>query len=182
MHSFENGASLRVKADNWSQLARLFLRAIPRVRLTDAVAEGVMRGAPGYAVDLIESLYVAFTLKELPPMAPLMRDESYAGPLVSGGGGGGGNGRSRFSPGTGGGSGGSSPASDGGGGARGSPRRVGRMGEGPLAVRFEGIETLPQETAAQARASHRRRSLAGSWRRCLSTRCAQGSSLELNPT
>jgi len=154
MHSFENGASLRVKADNWSQLARLFLRAIPRVRLTDAVAEGVMRGAPGYAVDLIESLYVAFTLKELPPMAPLMRDESYAGPLVSGGGGGGGNGRSRFSPGTGtgGGSGGSSPASDGGGGARGSPRRVGRMGEGPLAVRFEGIETLPQETAAQARA------------------------------
>lgn len=148
MHSFENGASLRVKADNWSQLARLFLRAIPRVRLTDAVAEGVMRGAPGYAVDLIESLYVAFTLKELPPMAPLMRDESYAGPLVSG------NGRSRFSPGTGtgGGSSGSSPASDGGGGARGSPRRVGRMGEGPLAVRFEGIETLPQETAAQARA------------------------------
>ena len=102
MHSFENGASLRVKADNWSQLARLFLRAIPRVRLTDAVAEGVMRGAPGYAVDLIESLYVAFTLKELPPMAPLMRDESYAGPLVSGGGGGGGNGRGRFSPGTGG--------------------------------------------------------------------------------
>ena len=45
MHSFENGASLRVKADNWSQLARLFLRAIPRVRLTDAVAEGVRRHA-----------------------------------------------------------------------------------------------------------------------------------------
>jgi hypothetical protein len=89
-------------------------------------------------VDLLEALYAAFTLKPLAPQAPLMRDDSFGGPLIGGRSGLSAN-ESRRSVG-----------SD--GSLSGSPRTVRRLGEGPLAVKFEGIKTLPQETAAQARA------------------------------
>lgn len=39
----------------------------------------------GYAVDLLEALYTVFTLKELPPVAPLMDEDSYAPAITSGG-------------------------------------------------------------------------------------------------
>ena len=138
MPSYENGSSMQIKADNWSQLTKFFARCMPRFRLDEDAVDGVARQSPGRAVDLLEALYAAFTLKPLAPQAPLMRDDSFGGPLIGGRSGLSAN-ESRRSVG-----------SD--GSLSGSPRTVRRLGEGPLAVKFEGIKTLPQETAAQARA------------------------------
>jgi hypothetical protein len=72
MHSFENGASLKVKANNWDQLVRFCRRAAPSIRLERDVAEGCMRMTPGFALELIEKMYVAFTRKTLAPAAPVL--------------------------------------------------------------------------------------------------------------
>lgn len=138
MPSYENGSSMQIKADNWSQLTKFFARCMPRFRLDDDAVEGVARQSPGVAVDLLEALYTSFTLKPLAPQAPLMRDDSFGGPLVGG--------RSGLSVND------SRRSVGSNGSSSGSPRTVRRLGEGPLAVKFEGIKTLPQETAAQARA------------------------------
>ena len=185
MHSFENGASLKVKANNWDRLVRFCRRAAPGVRLERETAEGCMRMEPGVALELIEKMYVAFTRKTLAPAAPMLanaasvpareRSARAAGggapslpALGSGVGGRETRGRARhharasgpgvldFEP---------DEPTRGGGlerewsfasvDAR-TPGRRRRMEKAkrapPPAVRFEGIQTLPQETAAKARA------------------------------
>ena len=44
------------------------------------IREHIDASGTGYAVDLLEALYTVFTLKELPPPAPLMDEDSYAPP------------------------------------------------------------------------------------------------------
>lgn len=75
MHSFENGASLKVKANNWDALVRFCRRAAPGVRLERETAEGCMRMTPGFALELIEKMYTAFTRKTLAPAAPVLAPE-----------------------------------------------------------------------------------------------------------
>lgn len=134
MHSYANGTSTKVKENNWDLISRFFVRTMPKIALDPGAIEGVMRGSPGYAVDMLEMLYTKFTLKKLPSMVPLMDDSSYGGPLdlsvqrnremsVKG----------ELSPG------------------HRKPQTVTRRGDGAVAVKFQGIKTLPQETAAAAR-------------------------------
>ena len=134
MHSYVNGTSTKVKENNWDLISRFFVRTMPKIALDPGAIEGVMRGSPGYAVDMLEMLYTKFTLKKLPSMVPLMDDSSYGGPLelsvqrnrevsVKG----------EQSPG------------------HRKPQTVTRRGDGAAAVKFQGIKTLPQETAAAAR-------------------------------
>ena len=47
MPSYENGSSMQIKADNWSQLTKFFARCMPRFRLDDDAVEGVARQSPG---------------------------------------------------------------------------------------------------------------------------------------
>ena len=189
MHSFENGASLKVKANNWDALVRFCRRAAPGVRLERETAEGCMRMTPGFALELIEKMYTAFTRKTLAPAAPVLAPEGSERPQARSR-----DGRPRAA-----GAPGSAVAERAGGGetarvsvsgrsdvvaarshgphdahessetsgglqrewsfalpeAREGGRRR-RMQKAksapPLAVRFEGIQTLPQETAARARA------------------------------
>ena len=189
MHSFENGASLKVKASNWDALVRFCRRAAPGVRLERETAEGCMRMTPGFALELIEKMYTAFTRKTLAPAAPVLAPEGSERPRARSR-----DGRPRAA-----GAPGSAVAERAGGGetarvsvsgrsdvvaarshgphdahessetsgglqrewsfalpeAREGGRRR-RMQKAksapPLAVRFEGIQTLPQETAARARA------------------------------
>lgn len=189
MHSFENGASLKVKANNWDALVRFCRRAAPGVRLERETAEGCMRMTPGFALELIEKMYTAFTRKTLAPAAPVLAPEGSERPQARSR-----DGRPRAA-----GAPGSAGAERAGGGetarvsvsgrsdvivarahgphdahessetsgglqrewsfaspeAREGGRRR-RMQKAksapPLAVRFEGIQTLPQETAARARA------------------------------
>ena len=72
MHSFENGASLKVKANNWDQLVRFFSANVQSVGLDRSVSEGCMRMTPGFALNLVEKLYTVFTRKTLPPTAPIV--------------------------------------------------------------------------------------------------------------
>jgi len=133
MHSYANGTSTKVKENNWDLIARFFVRTMPRIALDPGAIEGVMRGSPGFAVDMLEMLYTKFTLKKLSSMVPLMDDSSYGGPLdvsVQ---------RDREVSLTG----ETSP------GHR-KPQTVTRGGTAS-AVKFQGIRTLPQETAAAAR-------------------------------
>lgn len=134
MHSYANGTSTKVKENNWDLISRFFVRTMPKIALDPGAIEGVMRGSPGYAVDMLEMLYTKFTLKKLPSMVPLMDDSSYGGPLdlsvqrnrevsVKG----------ELSPG------------------HRKPQTLTRRGDGAAAVKFQGIKTLPQETAAAAR-------------------------------
>ena len=81
MHSYVNGTSTKVKENNWDLISRFFVRTMPKIALDPGAIEGVMRGSPGYAVDMLEMLYTKFTLKKLPSMVPLMDDSSYGGPL-----------------------------------------------------------------------------------------------------
>ena len=133
MHSYANGTSTKVKENNWDLIARFFVQTMPRIALDPGAIEGVMRGSPGFAVDMLEMLYTKFTLKKLSSMVPLMDDSSYGGPLdvsVQ---------RDREVSLTG----ETSP------GHR-KPQTVTRGGTAS-AVKFQGIRTLPQETAAAAR-------------------------------
>uniref|UniRef100_A0A7S0SZD4 Calponin-homology (CH) domain-containing protein n=1 Tax=Mantoniella antarctica TaxID=81844 RepID=A0A7S0SZD4_9CHLO len=129
MHSFTNGSSTASKADNWDQLSRFFIRALPQAGLAPSAVDGVMRMSPGYAVDLLEALYTVFTLKPLPPPAPRMDEGSYAGPVTASGG-----------------------ARGGGGGAHlpGSKLLSSTVPAGPT-VQFGSIRTMPAESAATAR-------------------------------
>mmetsp|Transcript_20243 Transcript_20243/g.50611 ORF Transcript_20243/g.50611 Transcript_20243/m.50611 type:complete len:204 (+) Transcript_20243:291-902(+) len=128
MHSFSNGSSTAVKADNWDQLARFFTRAMPQVVLDASAVDGVMRMSQGVAVDVLEMLYSVFTLKELPPAAPIMDENSYAPMSPQGGSRGGG--MPSHMP-------GSKPLSK-------------TMASGP-GVQFGTIKTMPLESAAAAR-------------------------------
>jgi hypothetical protein len=76
MHSFENGSSLKGKANNWEQLVRFFRAKVPSVTVDRVVSEGCMRMTPQVALDVVERLYTVFTRKKLAPAAPLLDAET----------------------------------------------------------------------------------------------------------
>lgn len=73
MHGFQNGLSTPVKLDNWQQLQKFFNKR--KLSVPKNLIEDSMKGVPGAAVSLMETLYTILTEKRLPEQ-PRAKDGS----------------------------------------------------------------------------------------------------------
>ena len=64
MHGFRNGLSTPVKLDNWQQLQKFFNKR--DLRVPQKLINETMKGEPGAAATMMETLYTLLTEKSLP--------------------------------------------------------------------------------------------------------------------
>ena len=73
MHSFEDGAGMAVKRDNWNQLLRFFAKkgiAPAGVPVTQQEAEEIMACRPEAVVAFVNRIYEFLTGRKLPAVVP----------------------------------------------------------------------------------------------------------------